>query len=969
MAIASLGALPLHGSAQEISSAWKRTGENTGRNVNLGRAFSDSRLVKPNEVTMSFDASRFDPSRAIRFEVRPAVANVTFEAFDAKGDPVSFRRHDGSAHVELRAGEVEVRPVDGFSALIAGRTQETALTRVSVKFDPAHPVNEVEMYYIPAGLDHKVNMSPDIAQPRHAALKRAPEIQISEGKLAVRNATLEASFSTTDHFRLLSLRNEYAGKDLLLDPDLSGIFLIDSGTGRVASAKDWVVKAVILAPDHQSAKVTLTGREMEGVVTLTINEETLRLGLEITNTGKEPRTWKTVFPQLGGLAISDTPDKDYYLFPYYGGLVQNVNTQLRLFYGGNEAMWQMVDLFSPEAGTGLSVRLLDETGRLKGVAFRKGKSNPAYTTHLSNLYKRLPEGSYWKNSLPAGEGSSLGFEYSSYTRAPGKSYVYPDAVIQMHPGGWQEAMASYATWARATWKGRPLHSKLDDIWNIQTIMASTPTEKKHQKPLYNFRDKTWYAGYQEDEIDMGEFRHWWKWSEKGPFGVDLSKGKEDILRQMHNRWSYFFFKHPYKEQMLLAVNDGDYDYNPLMGGLEGLKTGIKTAHDHGALVQFYTDPFIVDSTTQMGQQYGRRFSVVNPTVPHTPGLLPESPDGGHVVTYAKWSMCVDNDEYQEIFAKNMARIVRDTGVDSIRMDQFGYTGMTCFSKEHTHKHAEEGEHAVLQSMKTLLDKVREHCDAENPQILLTAEYPGADITARQLDGALTYEVSFWSRAGLRPLPLNIFRFYFPEVKLYDNPAGHKATNLQEIALWNGIGLFQVPWKSEYRRILKQNEDAFRSDTVSPLIPTKAEFVYANRFTKGDKEIDVLYNDRGEASTGAVLAAEESAQYHYFDLLGGGELPVKNGAVSLAIAPEKVGVVARLPRSLKVEPNDNGWVISLGKEATHLLVCNAEGATLHEELIPKGEDKVTLPREKAGQYIKLLRGNDLIDAAPLTEAHQ
>src|SRR5690606_35030852 len=111
----------------------------------------------------------------------------------------------------------------------------------------------------------------------------------------------------------------------------------------------------------------------------------------------------------------------------------------------NESLWQMFDLFSPELGTGMSLRSLDAEGTLKGMAFRKGATPPAYATMTSTFLKdRTAPGYLWDASLQAGNGASMGFEYSTYERATGQNVVYPEAVIEMHPGDWRQAMRTYS---------------------------------------------------------------------------------------------------------------------------------------------------------------------------------------------------------------------------------------------------------------------------------------------------------------------------------------------------------------------------------------------------------------------------------------------------------------------------------------------------------------------------------------------
>ena len=54
------------------------------------------------------------------------------------------------------------------------------------------------------------------------------------------------------------------------------------------------------------------------------------------------------------------------------------------------------------------------------------------------------------------------------------------------------------------------------------------------------------------------------------------------------------------------------------------------------------------------------------------------------------------------------------------------------------------------------------------------------------------------------------------------------------------------------RILKQHADAFASRDCTPLIPTLAKHVYANRFRTKHKAIYTLYNATGHTFAGPVL---------------------------------------------------------------------------------------------------------------------
>src|SRR5690606_7822605 len=106
----------------------------------------------------------------------------------------------------------------------------------------------------------------------------------------------------------------------------------------------------------------------------------------------------------------------------------------------------MVDIFSPQAGSGLSVRSLDETGSFKGIALAKGEAVAETATLISSM-RGVAEDLVWKDSLPAKRGSSVSFEYNAETASTSEDIKYPDALISVHSGGWQTAMREYADWA------------------------------------------------------------------------------------------------------------------------------------------------------------------------------------------------------------------------------------------------------------------------------------------------------------------------------------------------------------------------------------------------------------------------------------------------------------------------------------------------------------------------------------------
>lgn len=954
-------AAPVTSDAEQLFSTWRHRGELSGANINPTRTVRDGRMLDAGKLLLALDTQRFDPEKKLQFHLHTDSTDIEVEAYDITGKRIAIELQRGGAFVEDRPGEVEFRRFTGASFEIGGRTAQSAFDKVVIHFDKQKPIAEAKVFFSPAHSGPPANMTPALQSPAGKAVERSPGVEELEGGFELRNGSLKARFSTGEGLRLESIWSELAAKELLLEKEKTHLFLVDLGNGRAISARDWPVRETRI--DKDRVEVVLEGGTLTATFTAAIDEKALRLGLTLTNHSSAETSWTALFPQIGGLSISDKPEDDYYCFPYFGGIIQTIDTELHQYYSANEALWQMVSLFSPSKGSGLAIRSVDETGIVKGIRLDKGLTPPVYSKAVSNIGARLPEKALWSLPLARSKGSNIAFDYQRYHRAPGKSYTYPEVVIEAHAGGWKEAMKRYADWAHKAWQFQKPSEALNSVWLMQTITASTPSEPPVQKMAYDFDTKTWYSDYRKDGIDLGEFRHWWEWSEKGPFGVSLDQGLDETMRQMHGKWRYFFFHDPVRDRLVNAVNDGDYAYNSSLGGLEGLKEGLAVARREGALTQFYVNCFIVDSTTKMGQHYGKKHSVVNPWVEHTPGVLPETPEGDHLITYAKWSMCTDNIEYQNLFANNMARIVRDTQVDALRIDQMGYTGFVCLSKEHEHLHAEPGEHSAMRGMYGMLQQTRAACEKEKPDVLILAEYAGSDRLTSQLNGALQHEMRKII-PGLRPVPLNVYRFTFPELTIFENvttPHSLPDRSYIQIMLWNGVALFQRYWPEDLQRMLKENSDALHSMDVEPLVPTLSESVYANEFRTEGKVITTVLNLRGAPVEGELLPAKAGAGWHYVDLLRLKPLEPSHEkqALALSIGQKETAVVGAFRRQLSLEKKDGVFVRYPAAFAGAILqVCNAKGEPL-KEYSAEASGQTKLDALPDGAAIIKLRQNDLL----------
>src|SRR5690606_30270992 len=112
----------------------------------------------------------------------------------------------------------------------------------------------------------------------------------------------------------------------------------------------------------------------------------------------------------------------------------------------------------------------------------------------------------------------------------------------------------------------------------------------------------WYDNFARDNADMGEWDAWWKWGDKGPFGISLDNARKEGGDTAYSRLRYRIIPDPVTGKPVYIQNFGETNrYNESMGGLPALKAAIKKSQETGTLVQLYTAPMLADANTSMAQ--------------------------------------------------------------------------------------------------------------------------------------------------------------------------------------------------------------------------------------------------------------------------------------------------------------------------------------------------------------------------------
>lgn len=895
---------------------------------------------------------RLAPGQSARLEWRPGALDrlapvsaevmvrgrVQFAWLDEAGKAGEAVLAAGTVTQELPAGHPQ--PVSG---LVLTATDEPATVEM-VTLD-------VTLSYHPAS--EPIDIAP-VVTPVPPPAPPGPPTCIREGGIAVlRNGWMEARFELGERLRLASLRHELAGVEMARSPEDIALFLVEVGEQRYAGSRDFRLTGVEDTDNGFVAQLALEEPALAAALTATIDDEGLRLGLELSNAGGAPVDFKLAFPHLAGLALSSDPAEDYYFFPYGGGVIADRAAILHGGYGDHQVLYQVMDLYSPASGYGVYLRVDDDEGWHKNFELRKHIPGHAEQVPYSYIAQVRPEYQWATTMLDPVEGTGMAVGYLRRTRAPGESFMPEAAVLAAHPGDWHVAMRRYADWAHRVWQFRPYPSRLHQVRNM--IAAGWGT-------AYLFRDGAYRTDIIKPRTDCIELMSWWDWSELGPFSTPMDRLSEIMSAAEIERWQPYFVDDPVTGQKMWNNQPNDYrTYNDRFGGLPAFRQAIETYRELGAkVVTLYTDPFRLDDNCEIGRAHGREWGVV--------GV-----DGEKTKAYLVWNPCHDLPAVRTWVAETMGRVMRETGADGIRLDEYGHRGWACYDETHEHTYAEPGITQWQKAVSETTRMVHEAMDEVRPDLVLTTEHPGYDHLMQYLEGCITYDLTVMASA-MRPLECNLQRFYFRECKPYE--LDHRSADPQDRKkFWNAVESFGRYYPPAYYTILSENEATYWLGVAEPLLvtPGNAQFVYVNRFSAEGKTIYHLFNATGHTFEGEALAVPLADGEHLFDLLACAEVePVMRpdglASVSLYLPRGEVGCVIALQRRLTVSRDGNALQASadLPDAECMLVVANAQGDVLIET---PAQARMTVdlgqaPEGSTPACVKLLRAGELVDVAEL-----
>ncbi|NQT54257.1 hypothetical protein HQ576_19525, partial [bacterium] len=526
----------------------------------------------------------------------------------------------------------------------------------------------------------RVDMAPRVSLPVGSPVRSGEEFSLKADVAVLANNVMRCEFRREGgRLRLCALSNDVGAVQMVSRPEDCALFLVEVAGKRYAGSRDFACRPLEAMTGGRKGFVATLRCDaigLEAVLAVQLAGG-VKMGLTVTNRSPKPVDFKLAFPHLAGLTASGTPADDYYFFPWGGGIISDAPTLIRRGYGDHAALYQIIDLFGPKRGAGLAIRSLDTEGRYKVLALRKHVPGQAELNGDKADTPTAPE-FMWTHSLPAVPGMGVAFEYLRRTRKQGESFEPPAALLEAHAGDWHDAMATYAAWCHDAWTFRPYPNRLTPIINMLAVGWGQGPLHANAKQKRLAPDLGYRADFIQPRWDCIELMSWWEWAPLGPWRTPWDKLEARLGKATYARYKSYYVKDPVTGQTMYPINRGDYDgYNVRWGGLPALRRAIQAYQKAGQLVTLYTDPLLADDNTRLAQAHGKEWCVVKP-------------DGSLRTNYESWNMCHDVAAYRQFVADTMRRVMRETGADGIRLDEYGHAGAACFSKQHKHTFAEWG---------------------------------------------------------------------------------------------------------------------------------------------------------------------------------------------------------------------------------------------------------------------------------------
>ncbi|AMV40767.1 DUF6259 domain-containing protein [Planctomyces sp. SH-PL62] len=389
---------------------------------------------------------------------------------------------------------------------------------------------------------------------------------------------------------------------------------------------------------------------------------------------------------------------------------------------------------------------------------------------------------------------------------PGESWRAPEVSIAPHGGDWREGFAAYRAWV-ASWY-RPVGPR--PAWLRSAFWARRDYPVGGTGKLFDVkRGRYTFDALVRDGEAFG--------------GVDFIDVSSWAMSETVGRV-------------------GDYPIE--LGGVDDLARNIAQARAQGVPTGLYFEGYLIDKRSKVGREQDGRWQLIN-----------EDGKG------AWWSggeatelfACPYVPDWRAFLARRVAEVAKDVGAAGVYLDEFGFGRMRCYAADHGHRPGVEtlpGEIETARAVRKALD------DAGAGGTMIYIEETPPDAAAPYFDAAFCYNFNH-ADINRSPLKLNLSRFAFPDVRLWDMVSiGIDPRVLPwedfRLSLWHGNGLWLkghaeswygddlLAWLRRAHGLLKAHAEAF-AGPAEPLVDSPHPAVFINRFGVAPKVVHTLFN--------------------------------------------------------------------------------------------------------------------------------
>lgn len=389
---------------------------------------------------------------------------------------------------------------------------------------------------------------------------------------------------------------------------------------------------------------------------------------------------------------------------------------------------------------------------------------------------------------------------------PGESWRAPEARLVFHGGDWREGFNAYRDWV-STWSkpATPRPAWLREAFWARRDYPVGGSGKLFdvEKGRYTF-DALIDDGRAFGGIDFIDISGWAMTEDRGRVG----------------------------------------DYSIDLGGPADFARNIAEAREKGIPTGLYFEGYLIDKRSKIGEELIEGSQ-----------LIDQNGEGrwwrGGEAT--EFFACPYEPKWRAFLARRVAEVVAETGAEAVYLDEFGFGGKRCFSDNHGHRPGVDTLRGELEAA-AAVRRALEAAGAGGTMLYIEETPP--DAAAPHFDAAFCYAIPY-SDPGQTPLRLNLWRFAFPDVRLWDmvsigiNPRALSAEEIR-LSLWHGNGLWlkgdsrtwygekTLAWIREAHAALKTHAEAF-AGPAEPLVASPHPSVFINRFGDGPKTVHTLFN--------------------------------------------------------------------------------------------------------------------------------